>query len=301
MLMKILLTGGTGFIGKPLRKELYSLGHELFILTRAKKENSERLNFIYWDWHNPKDLTELVNEVDVVINLAGESIANEKWTKKQKEKILNSRINATKVLVNAINNATNKPKKFISASAIGIYGNGRDEKITEASPLGTGFLAGVCKEWERCAQEAKTNVVILRIGIVLGKNGGALKKIIPPFKVFLGGPLGSGNQWMSWITLQDIIGLIKFVLQNDSVTGILNATAPEPVTSKEFSDTLGKMINRPSYLPVPALILKILLGEMSCLMLEGQRVYPEKALQFGYKFKYPVLEAALRRITYERG
>lgn len=295
--MKILLTGGTGFIGKPLKHELVSLGHELFVLTRLKRENKERINYITWDIKNPPDLSELTNQIDIVINLAGESITNKKWTKEQKEKIQTSRTLPTKILANAINNATTKPKKFISASAVGIYGNRGGEKITENSNLGNDFLATVCKEWEAEALKAKTNVVILRTGIVLGKQGGILKKMLPPFKMFIGGPLGSGRQWMSWISREDLISVIKFAMLNDKVSGILNVVSPAPATNLEFSNVLGEVLHSPSFMPAPSFALKLLFGEMADIMLEGQRVLPERLLkEYGFEFKYPELEGALRKI-----
>lgn len=294
--MKILLTGGTGFIGRVLRKELVAVGHELIVLTRAHKESSEKLTFINWDYRRPEDITAIVNNTNVVINLAGESIITKKWTKEKKEKILESRIMTTREIVNAINKAENKPKKLISTSAVGIYGNTGDEKITEESALGRDFLANVCKAWEEEAKKAMTKVVILRIGIVLGRGGGALEKMLPLFKMFLGGPLGSGNQWMSWISLDDLISLIKFAAEKDNVVGTLNATSPSPVTNEKFSNMLGKVLYRPSIFPVPGLILKLLLGEMADVLLTGQRVYPEKALQYGYTFKHTDLEWALKNI-----
>jgi uncharacterized protein (TIGR01777 family) len=297
--MKILLTGGTGFIGKPLRKELVADDHEVIILTRARKESSESLRFVQWDWNMPGNLTELVTGVDVVINLTGEPVINKRWSEKQKKILLKSRINPTHQIVSAINNSSIKPKKFISASAIGFYGNTRDKKITEDSPAGSDFLANLCKEWEEEALKAETNVTILRIGIVLGKKGGALERIVAPFKMFLGGPLGSGNQWMSWIGIHDLVGLIKFIIANENVKGIINATSPNPVTNKEFSNILGRVLSRPSFMPVPGIALKIMLGEMANVLLTGQRVYPEKASGYGYKFKYPDLEDALRRYLRE--
>jgi hypothetical protein len=297
--MRILLTGGTGFIGKPLKHELVALGHELFVLTRLSRENKERINYIQWDIKNPPDLTELVNQIDIVINLAGEPIADKIWTREQKEKIRLSRILPTRILASAINNATKKPKKFISASAIGIYGNTGNEKITEKSRFGEDFLATVCKDWETEAQKADTNVVILRIGLVLGKHGGVLKKMLPPFKMFIGGPLGSGNQWMSWVLREDLISAIKFATTNDKVAGILNVTSPNPVTNTEFSNTLGKVIHRPAFMPVPSFALKLLFGEMADIMLGGQRVLPERLKEYGFEFKYPELEGVLKRILKE--
>jgi len=300
--MKILLTGGTGFIGKPLKHELVTLGHELFVLTRTKRENKERINYIHWDIKTLPDLTDLVNQIDIVINLAGEPIADKRWAREQKEKIILSRILPTRILASAINNATKKPKKFISASAIGIYGNTGDEIITDvealhATPLQTNnFLCNVCKDWETEAQKADTNVVILRIGLVLGKHGGVLKKMLPPFKMFIGGPLGSGNQWMSWVLREDLISVIKFAITNDKVSGILNVTSPNPVTNSEFSDALGEVLKRPSLIPVPSFALKLLFGEMADIMLGGQKVLPERLKEYGFEFKYPDLEEALRKI-----
>ncbi len=295
--MKILLTGGTGFIGKPLRKKLARDGHELIILTRAtKRKDVDQIKYTTWNWREPPDLTELVSQADIVINLAGEPIAKKGWSKEQKERLLKSRILPTKAIVNAINNSQKKPKKFISASAVGIYGNRPNEELTESSLLGNDFLSGICKEWEREAQKAQTNVVIFRVGVVLGKKGGALKKILPPFKMFLGGTLGNGNQYMPWISLKDIVGLIKFACTDDNVSGIINAVSPKSVTNKEFSETLGKVLHRPSFMPVPGFALKLMLGEMSCLLLDSQKVIPERAIKLGYKFKYPDLKSALERI-----
>ena len=294
--MKILITGGTGFIGTLLSDELVNSGHELFILTRSDKTNTRNINFIQWKSLRLEELPSLVSQVDIVINLAGESIVNKRWTKKQKDLLYKSRIITTQLLVNAINNANKKPKKLINASAVGIYGNRGDEKLIETSSPGNDFLANICKDWEAETNKVKTNVAILRIGIVLSRGGGALEKILPPFKMFIGGPLGSGKQWMPWIHIKDIAGLIKFAIENDNVTGILNATSPNPVTNKEFSNILGKVLHRPSFMPVPAFALRLLLGEMADLLLGGQKVIPERAIQIGYKFKYPDLESALRKI-----
>ena len=293
--MKILLTGGTGFIGRPLKSQLISLGHEVFALTRLKRTSMENLRYIQWSWKSPEDLTEFVNEVDIVINLAGEPVVGKRWTKEQKETLLQSRINPTKALVSAINNASKKPKKFISASAVGIYGNRFDEKLTEESSLGSDFLANLCKEWEAEALKANTNIVIIRIGIVIGKGGGALKRMLPLFKIGLGGPLGTGKQWMPWISLRDTVDLIRFAMDHDNVAGIINATSPNPVTNERFSKTLGKVLHRPVFLPAPDLALRLLLGEIADLILGGQRVIPERALQYGYNFRHEELGDALVR------
>lgn len=293
--MKVLLTGGTGFIGRPLKNQLISLGHEVFVLTRIQRTNVENLHYIQWSWKSPEDLTELVNQVDVVINLAGEPVVGKRWTKEQKEILLKSRIKPTEALINAINSATKKPKKFISASAVGIYGNRFDEKLTEESSLGSDFLANLCKEWEACALKANTNVAIIRIGIVIGKEGGALKRMLPLFKMGLGGPLGTGKQWMPWISLRDTVDLIRFIIDYDNVTGIINAASPNPVTNEKFSKTLGKVLHRPVFLPAPDFALRLMLGEIADLILGGQRVIPERALQYGYNFKHEELGDALVR------
>ncbi len=292
--MKILLTGGTGFIGTLLSKELISSGHELTIISRSGTSNEKNIKFISW---NQEVLQNAINNSDIVINLAGESIAKKRWTKEQKDLLYKSRIVTTQLLVNAINNSPNKPKKLISTSAVGIYGDRGDEKLTEDSSSGSGFLTNVCRDWEAEVKKAKTSIIILRLGVVLGKGGGALEKIILPFKMFVGGPLGSGNQYMSWIAVDDVIGLIKFAIENASVSGILNVTSPNPVTNKEFSNVLGKILHRPSFMPVPDFALKLLLGEMSELLLSSQRVLPERAMELGYKFRYADLEKALGHIN----
>ncbi|OGI20425.1 MAG: TIGR01777 family protein [Candidatus Melainabacteria bacterium RIFCSPHIGHO2_02_FULL_34_12] len=301
--MKILITGGTGFIGKALRKELIFNNHELTILSRYKREGSEKLKFISWHWKHPKDLTEIIDGMDIVINLAGESVAGKKWTPEQKEKLRRSRIETTKAIVEAINKSTKKPKKLISASAVGIYGDRKDEKIIEDSILGSDFLASICKDWELEARKVETcrgtSLVILRFGIVLGANGGALEKILPPFKMFIGGPLGAGKQYMSWIALDDVAGIIKYAIDNDHISGIFNATAPNPVTNKEFSNVLGKILNRPSFMPVPAFALRFLMGEMADIVLTGQKVLPERVQAAGYEFKYEKLRDALKSILKE--
>lgn len=289
--MKILITGGTGFIGKKLTEDLIQSGHELFIISRLKRNNEKNITYLQWE-----ELNTGINQSDIVINLVGESIANKRWTEAQKELLYRSRIESTRLIVNAINNSKNKPRKLINASAVGIYGDRRDEIIAENSSLGSDFLAHLCKAWEAEANNANTNVVILRIGIVLGKDGGALQKMLPPFKMFIGGPLGSGNQYMSWIHVDDVVGIIKFSIENNNVTGILNATSPNPVTNKEFSNVLGKVLERPSFMPAPDFVLRILLGEMADLLLCGQRVMPKRTVELGYRFRHVELEGGLKNI-----
>lgn len=296
--MKIILAGGTGFIGKALAAALEKNGHKVLILTRqgAPLKGSANIRYVSW---NPPDTGEWEREVetaDGLINLAGESIVAKRWTKAQKLKIMESRCDATQALVHAIRKVKTKPKVLVNASAVGFYGPRGDETLTEKDGPGNDFLAQTCKAWEAHAIRARDfglRVVRARIGIVLDEGGGALAKMLPPFRMFLGGPLGNGRQWMSWIQLQDGVGLLQFALENPKVEGPLNTTAPHPVTMNEFAKTLGGVLGRPAVMRAPALALKVLLGEMSDMLLTGQKVHPEKALNLGYKFLHPTLREAL--------
>lgn len=235
-----------------------------------------------------------------VIHLAGEPIAGKRWTAEQKQKIRSSRIDTTRALVAAIAAAKQKPRFLINSSAIGYYGARGDEALNEQAGPGSDFLARLCVDWEGEAIKAEEHglrVIRLRTGIVLGRGGGALAKMLLPFKLFIGGPLGSAKQWMSWIHLEDEIGLIQFLIENPQARGVVNATAPNPVTMKEFCQTLGRALHRPSWAPVPAFALRLMLGEMAEMLLTGQRVLPEKALSLGYRFRYPDLREALRALS----
>jgi uncharacterized protein (TIGR01777 family) len=237
-------------------------------------------------------------DVDVVVNLAGESIAKSRWTNSVKQEILASRIKATKALVAAINDGYIQPKVLINASAVGYYGPCGDEEKTEETGAGQDFLAQVCQEWENEAYKVQnpiTRVITARIGLVLGAEG-ALNKMVLPFKIYLGGSLGSGSQWLSWIHINDLTRLIMFMMEYRELSGPINATAPEPVRMKTFCSVLGKVLNRPSWLPVPELMLKIALGEMAEMLLHGQRVVPKKAINAGFEFRYPNLRLALEDV-----
>ncbi|MBI4825067.1 MAG: TIGR01777 family protein [Nitrospirae bacterium] len=293
--MKILITGGSGFIGPALTRELRDEGHDVIITTR---HSSDSKDMITW---NPPDLipSEIISKIDAVINLAGEPIAPERWTEERKERIMSSRVETTRALVESMKNAEPRPKALISASAIGYYGPHGDEIINEAFPPASDFLAGVCKAWEAealKAEELGTRVVLVRIGGVLEKDGGILKHMSAQFNFMLGGPVGDGRQWFSWIHRDDIVGIIKFALQNNSISGPVNGTAPDPVTNLAFSTALGKAMKRPSYIAVPAFVIKMALGELADILITGQRVVPEKALNAGYKFKYTEINEALRTI-----
>lgn len=293
--MKILITGGAGFIGTPLTKELRSAGHDVIITTRRKSDSKDTIRWSLPDLIPP----DVISEIDAVINLAGEPIAPKRWTEERKKLILSSRIDTTRALVESIKNSDKNPKVFISASAIGYYGP-RDEKpVNEYTSPSLGYLASVCLQWEAEAQKAEDlglRVVRVRIGGVLDADGGLLAQMVGPFKFFAGGPIGDGKQWFSWIHRDDMIGIIKYAIENDSVSGPVNVTAPNPVTNKEFSKALGKALHRPSSVTVPAFAVKLALGELSSIILTGQRVIPEKILEAGYEFKYPEVNEALKAI-----
>ena len=298
--MKLIIAGGTGFIGSALCARLLELGHSLILLTRSPSPATTSANqkWLSWNPRSPGAWEEAINGSDGVINLAGEPVAK-RWTERQKEKIASSRIDTTRALVTAIGKVKEKPKFLLNASAIGYYGPHADEALTEESGPGSDFLSRLCAAWEKEAIKAEDHgvrVIRLRTGIVLGKGGGALAKMVLPFKLFLGGPLGDGNQWMSWIQMEDEIGLILFLLEHPDAHGAINATAPNPVTMSEFCKTLGDVLNRPSWAPVPAFALRLLLGEMAEMLLTGQRVLPAQAQKMGYVFKHPTLLQALQSL-----
>jgi uncharacterized protein (TIGR01777 family) len=292
----VMIAGGTGFIGSQLTKRLLNDGYIVKILTRKAKDtnNIGRINYITWDSLKSEDLENIYG----LINLAGASIAGSKWTERYKEIILDSRIKATRALVDLISKAKSPPDVFINASAVGYYGNRGEAILTEESPSGQGFLAKVCSEWEKEATIASnhTRTVISRIGVVLDKSDGALSKMLLPFKTFTGGPLGSGKQYFPWIHIKDIVGLFLFALDNKSVNGAVNFSSPNPVTMDEFAKTLGKVMNRPSIFKVPEAGLKLLLGESSEMITNSQRVIPQVALSNGYSFMFSDLKAALKDI-----
>jgi uncharacterized protein len=293
--LKIAIAGGTGFIGKNLTRYFLNKGHEVFILTRSEKHSSEKnLHFVEWlsDSASPANSLE---GVDAVINLAGKSI-NARWTEGAKKEIVESRIKSTKAIYALINELKNKPSVFINASAVGIYGTSLVNTFTEESQLeGNDFLANTVKLWEKeSAKVADLHIrtVLARFGLVLGKAG-ALPKMIIPYKLFAGGKLGSGQQWVSWVHIDDVVRLIDHLIQTSVITGPVNVTAPIPVKMNEFGKTIGDILHRPHWIPAPSFAIKTLLGEMSILLLEGQKVVPEKALHHHFQFSYPSLDKAL--------
>ena len=299
--MKLVVAGGTGFIGRALCRTLGEQGHALVLLTRstAPAIAAPNATTVVWNPASAGDWERTIDGADGVINLAGEPIAARRWTEAQKKKLRTSRVDTTRALVTAIGKAQAKAKFLLNGSAVGYYGPRGNETVAEDSEPGGDFLGALCKAWEAEARRAEDHglrVVRLRTGIVLGKNGGALAKMVLPFKLFIGGPLGSGNQWMPWIHLEDEIGLIRFLIENQSARGAINATAPNPVTMKEFCKTLGSVLHRPSWAPVPAFALRLLLGEMAEMLLTGQRAVPAVAERLGYRFRYPMLGDALKSI-----
>jgi uncharacterized protein len=300
--MKIAIAGATGFVGSRLVERLQTQGHEILILTRNPQQASTRFPQAQVVGYNPiasGEWQQSISGCDAVINLAGEPIAEKRWTSAQKQTILDSRQIGTQKIIEAINAASVKPQVLINASAIGYYGTSETSKFTETSPAGNDFLAEVCTKWETAAQAVTaggTRLVILRLGIVLGENGGALGKMLAPFSAFVGGPIGSGKQWFSWIHRDDVVKMIVAAIEDPQMQGVYNATAPNPVTMGDFAATLGTVMNRPSWLPVPNFALEAMLGEGAIVVLQGQQVVPTHAIDRGFEFQYPTLKPALTAI-----
>ncbi|HRC44351.1 MAG TPA: TIGR01777 family oxidoreductase [Nitrospira sp.] len=299
--MKIIVTGGTGFIGQVLVGELAGQGHDVVVLSRkASRSPRSSVRLVEWDARSTGPWQSEVASADAVVNLAGAPIAERRWTESRKELLLNSRILATRLLVDASARRSTTLPILVSASGIGYYGASDDRLLDERSSLGEGFLANLSAAWEAEALRAGqfgTRVVLLRTGMVLEQGGGALPKMLLPFRLFAGGPVLPGTQWVSWIHRSDLIGLIQWAIATSAVSGPVNAVAPGAVTMNMFCSTLGKVLHRPSWLPVPGPALRLALGELGTLMTTGQRVDPAKARAGGYTFRYPTLEPALRAIV----
>ncbi len=308
---RYLITGGSGFIGTALIKELLIENHDVTVLTRSEVKTAQYFESIIANEredYQSKTRVTTINSLDnlnpeksfdIVINLAGQGIADKRWSDAVKQQLIDSRINTTKALHEYLKDVLVKPDVFISGSALGYYGlTESDEEINEDGTTDNSFSSRLCQQWEAEAKKIEAlgiRTCYLRTGIVLGKNGGALAKMLPPFKMGLGGPIGDGKQWMSWIHMDDIIGMIRLAIDNESVKGAINGTAPNPVTNKQFSKTLGKVLKRPAIFPMPAFVVKLLFGQMGEeLLLAGQRIVPNKITQAGYEFVYPKLEDALR-------
>ncbi len=300
--MAIVIAGGTGFLGSALVRALVADGHTVTVLSRGVgRAEAGRTHFVEW---NPDGSAgpwaSTLNGAEAVVNLAGESIAGSRWSSNQKARILDSRVLATRSLVEAVGKAASPPPVFVSGSAVGYYGPLGDEIAAEDRPPGHDFLADVCARWEQEATRvasSRTRVACIRTGLVLDRHGGALPKMLPPFWFGAGGPVGSGRQYWPWIHRQDWVDLVRFAIRTPAVSGPLNLTAPNPVTNTEFARALGRVLHRPAVVPTPGFALRLMLGEMAdALLLSGQRAVPAKAERLGYSFRYPDIQTALKQI-----
>lgn len=300
--MKIVITGGTGLLGKALANNLLADHHEVIILSRNPDGATvpTGAKVAGWDGKTEKGWVAHAEGADAIVNFAGASI-DHRWTESYKNLIRESRVQAGQAVTTAIKATTVKPKVLIQTSAVGYYGPHKDEEITESSPAGSDFLASVCKDWEDSSVVAESEGVrrvVIRIGIVCSTKGGALARLLPIFKLGGGGPVGSGKQYYPWIHIGDVVGGIRFLIEHPSASGTFNLTAPNPVTNKEFSKALGSAISRPAIVPTPALALKLMFGEMATIILDGQRAVPKHLSSLNYPFRFSDPEAAFRHLLY---
>ncbi len=297
--MIITLTGGTGFIGRKLLDHLRAAGHEVRVLCRSPKTGiPPEVALFLWDAMEADPPLESLEGAGAVVHLAGESVA-QRWSPEIKRRIRTSRVEGTRRLVKALTGLDSKPAVLVSASATGYYGDRGDEELTEDAAPGSGFLADVCREWEaeaRKAAELGIRVVTPRIGMVLGPDGGALAQMVPPFKMFLGGQLGSGRQWMSWIHIEDMVRALAFAIENTALEGPVNAVAPNPVRNSQFTRTLARTLRRPALFTVPERALRLLYGEMAGILLASQRALPRALEKAGFTFRFPELGPALKHL-----
>lgn len=297
--MKVVITGGTGFIGSILTKKLKENGHEVVILTRKPSSKHNGVQYVQWltDYASPENE---VGQVDAFVNLAGVSIDDSRWSEERKKQIYDSRITATQEVLRIIRSLPEKPRVLVNASAIGIYPTSLTAEYTEDSPaVGDDFLAKTVHDWEHLAGQANemgVRTVYTRFGIVLGKEGGALPLIKLPYQLFAGGKIGSGNQWFSWVHVEDVANAILFSIENDDMEGPVNVVAPSPMHMNAFGKTIGKVLHRPHWFPVPSFAMKVALGEKSMVVLQGQHVLPKKLLANGFTFAYPSLRPALENL-----
>ena len=308
--MRLLLLGCTGFVGRELVPQLLQAGHQLTLVSRrlargyAAEQADGRVTWLQFDpaaassWQDAALLAALA-QADGVVNLAGEPIAEKRWTTSHLKVLEDSRLETTRLLVNALKACATPPAVLVNASAIGFYGTSPDQRFVESSPAGSDFLASLCSRWEAAAAEvpAATRQLTLRIGIVIAADGGALGKMLPVFRTGFGGPIGSGQQWMSWIHRSDLCGLILRGLEDAAWSGVVNAVAPQPVSMARFAQELGRCLGRPSLLPVPGPVLQVLLGDGAKVVLEGQQVASDRLVELGFSFRYPDLPAALAAAT----
>jgi len=300
--MKILVTGGTGFVGTQLTSRLIQDNHEVTILSRSAKRSGEipsGISYLQGDPTQKGPWQEAIKNHDAAINLAGASIFA-KWTEEHKKAIRESRVSTTRNIVEGIPSRSQKQFTFFSTSAVGYYGFCGDEELTEESPHGDDFLARIALEWEGEALKAKekgARVVITRFGIVMGERGGALGQMIPLFKKYIGGPIGSGRQWFSWVHIKDLAEAFSFLLKYPEISGPVNVCSPNPVRNKDLAKALGRAFHRPSFMPAPGFMIKLVLGEFGSVILEGQRVIPKRLMDSGFTFQYPEIDKALQEIV----
>ncbi len=296
--MNVLISGSSGTIGSALHAYLKNQGHDTARLIRTPP--SPNSNDVYWNADEQAIDCEKLEGFDAVIHLAGRNIAASRWTDKAKREIRDSRVHGTKLLSESLTALNYPPRVLLSASATGYYGDRGDERLTESSSQGTGFLAEVAKDWEEATSAARDKgirTINLRLGVVLDPKGGALQKMLLPFRLGLGGILGNGHQYWSWITTDDVLGIISYCMEAENLEGPVNCVSPEPVTNCEFTKTLADVLSRPAFLPAPAFALRLAMGEMAdALLLSSTRVYPERLVEGGYRFQYPELEDALRHV-----
>ena len=304
--MRIIIAGGTGFIGSNLAKTLAASGHEVIVLSRNPARHQgvlpDSIKVVEWDAKTGRGWSQFINTDTVIVNLTGEPIDGtgfipSRWTAERRSRILNSRLQAGQAMINAIENASAKPRALIQSSAIGYYGYHADEVLTEDAPPGEDFVAQVAVQWEASTatvEEMGVRRPVIRTGLVLDPKDGVMPRLTLPFQLFAGGPMGSGKQWYSWIHIADEVGAIQFLIQEEGTSGPFNLTAPNPLPNKEFAKTMGGVMGRPSFLPVPGLPMRAAMGEVADLALRGQRVIPERLLKSGYDFKFPQLDGALR-------
>ena len=292
-----IITGATGFIGRAISRFLRDQGYPVHGLSRNPDKES---GLARWNPQKLDGWEHIIKKAGVIINLAGHSIGKSRWTKKTKSHILNSRIQSTNILIKALRKTNSRPDLFIQISGVGYYGSRGDEIVDENSTPGSGFLAHVSREWETATnylEKMNIRLVTFRTGLVLGSNGGAVKRLVPPFRFFLGGPFGPGTQWVSWIHLTDVCRAMEFAISRKKISGIFNLTSPQPVANQQMAQTIGKILNRPAFFRLPAWIIKVRLGEMGQdLLLSGQRALPRRLQQEGFDFKYPDLHSGLHNI-----
>ena len=297
--MRVIITGGTGLIGRALTHSLINDGHEVIVLTRSPEKANVPAGAIAerWDGRSVEGWGHWVDGADAIVNLAGAGLAASRWSTARKTLIRDSRLDAGRAVVQAVKRAEQKPEVVIQSSAVGYYGPRDDNVITEDALPGIDFLAKVCVDWEASTasvEELGVRRAILRTGVVLSANGGALPKMALPFKFFVGGPIGSGKQWLSWIHMADEVAAIRFLIENKAATGRFNLAAPNPLTNADFSRAIGKAMGRPAVMPVPAFALKLVFGELSTTLLTGQRVVPQRLQELGFTFQFSEAEEALR-------